>query len=157
VRTVGTVKQRSFDPDEHFVRLCSRQKQIRDENDLVVGVTWEAFALRKAINENYVSGACKEVFQTKENNGLEAAFDSILGGFSPEAQKKRSSYIAVVIKCKDVLDAGKTRERTLRVRLEPNVKNAGYAALRRLPPDNTDTELLQLLASISSQYLYLPA
>jgi hypothetical protein len=46
-----------------------------------------------------------------------------------------------------IRDCGERRSRKLRVRHEPQADNEAYAAIRRLPRDNSDPDLPELLAA----------
>ncbi len=139
------MKQRDLTAAENFVRVCSRQKQILGVEGELLGVTWEAFALRQDKNEKYVSGACREVFAGTLQVQIKNAANSILNGFGPSV--KKASYAVVVIKVEEIIGAGKRRDKALRVRLEPKRSNHGYATIRQLPLDNSDSELLKILAN----------
>jgi hypothetical protein len=154
MQMIGIVKQRDFKPDEHFVRLCSIQKQIRNLAGDVVAVTRDAFALRSNKFEDYISGACQEAFANESRDGLHEACNSILEGFSENAQQKRHTYVAYVTCADEIIEAGNQRKLSLRVRLEPKKTSAGYSAVRRLPLDNSDIELLQMLVDLPTGRIY---
>jgi hypothetical protein len=140
------VKQRDLKATEDFVRVCSRQKQVLDENGELLGVTWEAFSLRPQ-DQGYVSGACLQSYVGQGGSKIKTAADAILDGFGPTVNK--NSY-AVLVRCvPHILACCAKRNRKARLRLEPKHSNAGYAALRQLPSDNSDQELLELLSETS--------
>ena len=137
--------QRDFRDDEHFVRLCSRQKQIREHDGTLRGVTWEAFSLRTNIKEDYLSGALLEHFQGTQREQAVAAVEAMKSAGMVFSDK----HAVAVCSAGSIRGCGTKQKRKLRVRHEPNKKNASYSKVRGLPLDNSDNELLSLLAADS--------
>ena len=137
--------QRDFRDDEHFVRLCSRQKQIREDDGTLLGVTWEAFSLRTKIRENYLSGAMLEHFQGTPRKQAAAAVEAMKSAGMVFSDK----HAVAVCLAGSIRGCATKQKCTLRVRHEPNKKNAAYSAVRGLSLDNSDLELLSLLAADS--------
>ena len=137
--------QRDFRDDEHFVRLCSRQKQIRDEDGKILGVTWEAFSLRTEINEDYLSGALLEHFEGTQKEQAVAAVEAMKSAGLIFSDK----HAVALCLAGSIRGCAAKQKRKLRVRHEPNKKNAAYSKVRGLPLDNSDNELLSLLAADS--------
>ncbi|MBZ0215439.1 MAG: hypothetical protein K8F25_02700 [Fimbriimonadaceae bacterium] len=136
---------------EHFVRFCSRQKQIRDAEDRLIGVTWEAFTLRPERNETYLSGGLLEFVAGDREEQVRSVLEAT----------RNSPFIVTPKHAMALCNVGslqacaKTRDRKLRIIHEPNKFNAAYSAVRGLPLDNSDMELLSLIAadSVAAHYL----
>lgn len=139
------VKQRDLTDEEHFVRLCSRQKQIRDEDGKLLGVTWEAFSLRVDRNETYLSGALLECFAGDQATQMKAVLKAMGAG----GLKFGDNHAVALCEAGVMRKCGDQQKRRLRVRHEPKKANSSYSAVRGLPADNSDTELLSLLAAES--------
>ena len=137
--------QRDFRDEEHFVRLCSRQKQIRESDGTLRGVTWEAFSLRTKIKEDYLSGALLEHFQGTQREQAVAAVEAMKSAGVVFSDK----HAVALCLAGSIRRCATKQERKLRVRHEPNKKNAAYSKVRGLPLDNSDNELLSLLAADS--------
>jgi hypothetical protein len=136
------VAQRDFRDEEHFVRMCSRQKQIRDADGALLGVTWTAFSHRTEINEDDLSGALLECFSGTQKQQVIKAVEAMKNAGLVISDK----HAVALCLAKSIRECGTKHKRNLRVRHEPNKKNASYSKIRGLPLDNSDHELLSLLA-----------
>lgn len=135
--------KRDIHDEEHVVRCCSRQKQVVDENGTVLGVTWEAFALRD-VDKGYLSVALFETVSGDADTRLihiRGQWDQ--SGFRYNPRK------AVMAVCNTgiIREYGLKRACKIRVLHEPSRQNDAYSAIRRLPQDNGDIDLLESLAS----------
>ena len=145
------MKQRDFLADEHFVRCCSRQKQIRDEHGVLQGVTWQAFALRVERSETYLSGALLEHINGSQSEQLASTVKNL----KTTGLSIKPNHALALCNANSIKDCGLQRTRKLRVRHEPKKTSLSYAAIRGLPIDNSDSELLELLAAQSVGVLRL--
>lgn len=134
--------RREFDDHEHFVRHCSHQQLSTDEHGNVLGVTFAAFQLRQTIGETYLSGALLESVR----GGMMIQLAAIRTALSQTRQVKPRHAFAVC-SAASIRAAGEVRTRKLRVQFEPKSSNATYSALRGLPQDNSDIDLLEALAA----------
>jgi hypothetical protein len=137
--------RRDLADNEHFVRRCSRQKQIRNKEGEIIGISWEAFALRIEINETYLSGA----FLEHHNGSREEQLKECVRSMRATGLPILPQHVLAACNAGAVRGCGEQRSRTLRVRHEPNKKNRAYATIRELPLDNADAELLEILAAES--------
>ena len=138
------MKKRDFSDNEHFLRLCSRQRQIRDTNGVIQGVTWEAFSLRTERKETYLSGALFECCNDSKKTKLRAALHSWRMG----SMHFKNEHAIAICPAGDIRAVGKKQSKHLLVRFEPSKHKPFYAVLRGLPLDNSDNRLLAMLASI---------
>lgn len=134
---------REFTDEEHFVRSCSVQKQIRDADGNVLGVTWSAFELREKDNETYLSGSLLEHFPGTYADRLK----DTLAAMRAIGLIISHKHVLAVCPAKKVRDCGLQQKTKLRVTHEQNKRKPAYSAIRRLPLDNSDRKLLELLAS----------
>lgn len=147
----GIVKQRKLEDHEHFVRFCSRQKQIRDADDRLMGVTWAAFALRPEIDETYLSGGLLEFIAGDRDEQVRSVLDVTRKSNLVVTSKHAMALCNVA----SLQGCAATRSRKLRIIHEPNKSNPAYSAVRGLPLDNSDLELLSLIAADSVVAHYL--
>lgn len=126
-------------PEEHhLLRYVSANKLRRDEDDNVLGCTFEAFRLRE--QEQYLSAAWVEFFDGERDHQVRQAADSI--GATIKVTRRSGFALGNVGRIKGTCAAAKAKVRILH---EPNDANPAYATVRQIPRD--DIQLLELLAS----------
>lgn len=135
--------QRDLLDVEHVVRQCSRQRQVRDEHDTLLGVTYFAFELRTAKQESYLSLAWLEHF------GLDrvVSLKEICAMWTAAERKVAPKDALAICNVGVVRHCGSQNSCKLRVRHEPKEMLPAYAVIRGLPLDNSDRRLLEMLAA----------
>lgn len=139
------MSQRELLDEEHVVRHCSRQKQIRDQNEVLIGVSPAAFELRRERNETYLSATWLEHCGAASPANLRGVKQLLIASGFDLAPKTA----LVACNAGRIRGCGSERSAKLRVRHEPSRSNPAYSAIRGLPLDNSDLRLLQLLATVS--------
>ena len=134
--------QRDLRDEESVVRQCSRQKQVVGEDGAILGVTADAFKLRVDIAEEYQSTAWLEY----SNGTTDERLRQIVELWRSE-RSVRGNCAMVICNAGRIRVCGQRRSCNLRVRHEPKRTNKAYSTIRRLPYDNSDLELLELLAA----------
>jgi hypothetical protein len=125
---------------DHVARYCNPQRVVRDPRTKVVtGVFPQAFELRSG--EGYLSTYWMEAFV----GDIDFRFKSVLGALRKKFQLKPTGAFAR-LNAGDVVQSGTVRNRVLRIRDRSHVNDIGYSGIYGLPADNSDWELLALLA-----------
>ncbi len=136
--------RRDVDGAHHVARYCNPQVVDRDpETDAVRGVFPQAFHLRTKQDEEYLSLRRFEHFGAaapEQWKGVVKAFGGAIKNVRPTSAVAR-------LNCGSVLAAGASRVHTLRMRDRSTNANPGYAGLEGLPRDNSDADLLALMAT----------
>ncbi len=130
--------------EHHVARYCNSQVVDRDpENNAIRGVFPQAFELKTNRGEEYLSLCQFEYFA----GTLDAQFKSVLMVFRDKIANVRSASAIVRLNCGAILAAGTSRGHSLRMRDRSSDKNRGYAGLEGMPKDNSDLDLLGILAN----------
>lgn len=145
--------QRDVLDEEHVVRCCSRQKQVVSEDGTILGVTSETFSLRPN-DKGYLSVA---LFESISGNTATRLAHICNQWDKSGFRYNRKSAVMAICNAGDIRNCGQKRGHSLRVVHEPTSLNDAYAAVRRLPRDNTDIELLEMLAAEAVTELHLIA
>lgn len=137
-------------PDhDHIIRHVAYGRLIRDEDDNPVGI--RADALRLRVNEEYLSVNWLEYYEDKDTQLNQSIWAMrqvrCLGG-------KSAFAIANVGKVKELCA---TRDLKVRIVHEPEDKNPGHAAVRRIARIDDDQVLLDSLAQDAFGRLVLNA
>lgn len=137
---------RPLTDDDHVVRHCP-QRHLIIENGEVLGVFADAFSLRPAKGdrpaETYLSTTWLEFFGSVPRREQLRQTAACLRAAGREV---KGSHGLAVCSVRAIIAAGAQRSSKLRVLYEPIAENPAYSAIRGLPPDNRDIELLELLA-----------
>jgi|SRR5208282_3000547 len=131
--------RRRLTVDEHVVRQCPNSKLIKQDGR-VVGVFSEAF--RNRPGERYLSGTWLEYFGGSRQDRLLGVVGALRA--MPREVKKKDGLI--VLNVGRLEACGKARVATVKCWHEPKPENRAYAAIRGLPADNSDDNLLDLIA-----------
>jgi hypothetical protein len=133
--------------DEGIVRRCGHQALMRDENNIIVGVALDAFALRVMNGERYLSASWLEYFKGTQSEQLKQTLDTLRKKFSIGPASALLS-----LKAKEIIECGIARNRRLRVehRFRTANWNPAYVAVTGLPLQNEDQRLLELLTKVKS-------
>ena len=125
---------------DHVARYCNPQRVERDPRTKVVtGVFPQAFELRP--NEGYLSTYWMEAFV----GDIDFRFKAVLGALRKKYQVKPDGAFAQ-LNAGHVVQSGVVRNRVLRIRDRSHTTDIGYSGVYGLPADNSDLELLALLA-----------
>lgn len=132
-------------PGEHHVaRYCNSQVVDRDpENNAIRGVFPQAFALKTKQGEPYLSLRQFEYFV----GTVDAQFKSLLMVFRDKINNVRPVSAIARLNCDTILAAGTSRGHSFRMRDRSSDENPGYAGLEGMPKDNSDLDLLGILAN----------
>lgn len=129
---------------DHVLRYAGWSKLRKDENDNVLGFTYEAIRPRLDQNgdiERSVSITWIEYFPGTFNEQFQQAVDAIRSG-GMQTRPKGGFGKALV---QDLQRLCHENESVIRVIHEPEEENRGHSGIRRLQRDNID--LLELLAA----------
>jgi hypothetical protein len=136
--------RRDVSPDHHVARYCNPQRVIRDPvTKQVIGVFPQAFELRTARKETYVSAYCMETFSADD---LKVQFEGVLAALRRKLTVAQAAVLAR-LHAGLVVEAGVRCSLQIRVRDRSSGANPGYCGIEGMPPDNTNRELLQLFAA----------
>jgi hypothetical protein len=136
--------RRDIDGAHHVARYCNPQLVDRDpESDSVRGVFPQAFALRVKDDEEYLSLRHFEHF----GSAVADQWKGVVKAFREKIKNVRPKSAVARLNSGAVLAVGVSRGHELRMRDKSSDKNPGYAGLEGMPRDNSDTELLVLLAT----------
>jgi hypothetical protein len=94
------------------------------------------------VGESYLSGGLLETISTTPVKQLQHI--KVLMGKVLPLHKKGAM---VVCNAKTLAEIGTKRAKKLQAVHKPKAANPGYSGLYGLPPDNADTDLLQMLAA----------
>jgi len=129
--------------NDHVVRFVP-QKLLWEEDGRLVGVFYTAVALRTEKNETYVSLCWLQHFSDDYEDGICHAAQAI-------GQQRKGIKVAydgftvgAVAKIKEAAASKKTR---LRIVHFGHAVHTGYSGIKGLPLDNSNQDLLELLAS----------
>lgn len=133
----------NIDAEHHIARYCSHQKLIHTDP---IEVSPMAFELRPAANgrpaETYLS-----VNHCEHHAGsLLERLRAILFDLAAKNFTTKPTGALAVLNVGRVVQCGATRDRNLRVRRRQHNDDPSYASIDGMPADNSDTELLDLLA-----------
>lgn len=127
---------------EHWVRHCSRQRIIYDQLGNALGITYQAFVLRTERQETYLSGAHFEHVNGTTKDRLRELLRILR-----QTLKIGQNDGMAICNAGSVRRIGTSKSVLLRLRLTPNRWNAAYSKLSGLPVDNSNVELLEMLAA----------
>ncbi len=137
--------RRDISGDHHVARYCNPQRVDRDpETSEIRGVFPQAFALRPEIGEEYLSLRHFEYF----GNDINKQYKDILAAFESTIKNVRPISAIARVQCGDWLSAGDARGHKLRMRDASSEKRPGYVELHGMPRDNSDLELLAMIATV---------
>lgn len=135
--------------DEHVARYCGFQKLVA--NGTKVEVSPAAFELRTHSSERFLS-----VNHCEHHSGsLLQQLRGILNDLTAKAFRFASSGALAVVKAGSIRSCGEERNCSLRVRRRHHPDDTSYASIDGLPLDNSDKELLQLLAAAANAQVHL--
>ncbi len=80
---------------------------------------------------------------------------AILGDLAAKGFKSALSGALAVLNAGEIGVCGRARDRNLRVRRRHDPYDTSYASVEGLPLDNSDTELLELLATTATIELHI--
>jgi hypothetical protein len=131
-------------PDaDHVARYCGNQSVERDpKTKLILGVYPQAFSLRVQRNEQYLSIYWMEYF----SDTIDTQFQGAVAALRNKPFTLSNAGAFARLNAKRVRAAGTTRGHMLRIRDRSSSKDPGYASIENMPLDNSDIELLELLA-----------
>ena len=139
---------RPIDKQHHVARLCGHQRLQRDPVSGEIVAVWPAaFELRVKENETYLSANWLEYFVGDVLEQLCQAL-AVLRGKMKRKIGPQSALLRLNVG--EVLAAGEVQSIKLRVMHEMKKTDPAYAAIRGLPRDNGDKELLDLLSGMPS-------
>ena len=128
---------------DHVARHCNPQRVIRYPiTGEVQGVFPEAFELRIKMNEEYLSAHWMEYFSPD----IAAQFLEVVKALRKKRDVVPNSAIAR-LNAGLIVRAGSLRGHSLRIRDCSSTSDPGYSGIFGLPRDNSDAELLALLAT----------
>jgi hypothetical protein len=130
----------NIDPTEHVARYFGFQKFDRS-----VDPPWVmpgAFELRQSASERYLSVNHCEHYQSARLQQLQ----SILGDLTAKAFNWKKSGGFAILNADRVVTCGRNGSRSLRVRRRQHLQDQSYASIDGLPLDNSDLQLLNMLA-----------
>ena len=140
----------NVDATQHVARYCSSQKidrKVQPAEPMPF-----AFALREG-KETFLS-----VNHCEHHSGARLdQLRSILGDLTAKGYGWSKSGGFSVLNSGKVLECGEARDRALRVRRRHHHLDRSYASIEGLPVDNSDSELLALLATKGSVEFHLVA
>ena len=137
-------KRRDVPSAHHLARHCNSQRVIRDPTTRDIKGVWpEAFELRVTLNEKYLSTHWMEYFSS---NDIEKQFKEVVKALRVKRNVGANSAIAR-LQAASVVDAGKGRGHNIRIRDRSSNADPGYAGIDGMPLDNSDRELLAILAN----------
>jgi hypothetical protein len=131
-------------PDDHHVaRYCGRQRQVRHPiSDVLLGVSPDAFALR--VGENAISTNYLEHRLGPQKSQLQG----IVGDLAAKGYKTSSGGAFAVLQIAKACGCGTRRGKELHIHRQDHPQDPSYATIRGVPLDNSDQELLSLLATV---------
>jgi hypothetical protein len=128
---------------DHVARHCNPQRVIRHPvTHQVQGVWPEAFELRVPKNEEYLSVHWMEYFSTD----IHLQFREVVKALRKKRDVVPNSAIAR-LNVRVIVWAGSLRGYSLRIRDRSSTSDPGYSGIYGMSPDNSDAELLALLAT----------
>lgn len=132
---------------DSVARFCSYQRQIRDENDQVIGVIPQFFELRPNISETYLSCEWIEFYKGEREEQLSAVVEAVRNRVKSKSKKAKVAILNV----EKIKICGSERERKLRV--QQRKKTSSYSGIYGLPQDNNDITLLKNLTDYTIEDL----
>lgn len=127
----------------HIARHCNPQRVIRNPiTRAVEGVFPQAFELRQKIKEQYLSIHQMEYFSTE----IDSQFRGVIGALRKKGRTVGANSAIARLNAGLVVGAGHIRGHSIRIRDRSSEVDPGYAGIYGLPHDNSDAELLALLA-----------
>jgi hypothetical protein len=137
-------ERREVPEADHLARHCNSQRVIRDPTTREIKGVWpEAFELRTKLEEEYLSTHWMEYFSRDD---IDTQFQYVVQALRAKRDVKANSAIAR-LKARLVVEAGKSRGHPIRIRDRSSATNPGYAGIYNMPRDNSDRELLAVLAN----------
>lgn len=128
---------------DHVARHCNSQRVIRHPVTREVQGVWpEAFELRVTRNEEYLSAHWMEYFSTD----IDLQFRDVVKALRKKRDVVPNSAIAR-LNAGLIVGAGSLRGHSLRIRDRSSTSDPGYSGIYGVPCDNSDAELLALLAT----------
>lgn len=132
---------------EHIARYCGFQKLVHEP---ALSVTPAAFELRHGVGETYLS-----VNHCEHHAGVRLGqLRGILNDLDAKGFKVAKSGALAVVDAKVIRDCGAVRSRDLRVRRRHHEKDRSYASIDGMPVDNSDKDLLDLLAAAANSEVH---
>jgi hypothetical protein len=133
---------------DHVARYCSFQKLVHEPTLSVIPA---AFELRQHKDEKFLS-----VNHCEHHVGARLAqLKAVLTDLTAKTFNWSKSGAFAIANAKLIRDCGKARSRDLRVRRRHHEKDQSYASIDGLPLDNSDRELLALLAADATAEVHL--
>ncbi len=143
-KTTKQVRRPDVPHTDHVARYCNNQRVERDpKTKAVTGVLPQAFELN--LGETYLSSYWMEVL----NANLDVQFKAVLAALRKKHLGIKSNGAFARLNAGLIVQSGTLRNRTLRVRDKSSPGDMGYTGVYGLPADNSDLELLALLADDS--------
>ena len=128
---------------DHVARHCNPQRVIRHPVTRQVQGVWpEAFELRVTKNEEYLSVHWMEYFSPD----IAPQFLEVVKALRKKRDLVPNSAIAR-LNAGLIVGAGSLRGHSLRIRDRSSTSDPGYSGIYGMPRDNSDAELLSLLAT----------
>lgn len=137
-------------PDgEHVARYCGHQKIVTSSAG--PSVTPAAFELREQASEKYLSvNHCEHHTGTRLDQ-----LRLILGNLTTKGFTWRASGALAVLDAAEVRRCGEDRSTPLRVRRRHHEQDPSYASIDGMPLNNSDLELLDMLAAAANAEVHL--
>ena len=138
---------RDLQDEDSVARFCSYQRQIRDENDQIIGVIPQLFELRPNISETYLSCEWVEFYEGEKEEQLKAVVEAVRTRLKSKSKKAK----VAILRVENIKKCGTERERKLRV--QQKRKASSYSGIYGLPQDNNDITLLKNLTDYTIESL----
>ena len=129
---------------DHVARYCNPQRVMRDEaTDMIIGVFPQAFELRQATKESYISAYWMEQL----GNAVSDQFQGALAGLRKKHPNVKAKGAFARLNAGKVVRVGVSSGNSIRIRDRSKLLDPGYAGIYGTPLDNSDMELLAHFAT----------